>query len=34
MRLQPANETMDPIYTTPDNLEIKGRVVSVVRTIA
>jgi repressor LexA len=34
VRLQPANETMDPIYTTPDNLEIKGRVVSVVRTIA
>ena len=33
IRLQPANETMDPIYTTAENLEIKGRVVGVLRTV-
>lgn len=26
VRLQPANETMAPIYTDPDNLEIQGKV--------
>ena len=31
VRLQPANSTMDPIYTDPDNVEIKGRVVGVIR---
>ena len=31
VRLQPANATMDPIYTTPDNVEIQGRVVATVR---
>jgi len=34
VRLQPANETMQPIYTNADNLEIKGRVIGVVRTMA
>jgi repressor LexA len=34
IRLQPANETMEPIYTTPDNVEIQGRLVSVHRTVA
>src|SRR5512140_2915889 len=27
IRLQPANPTMKPIYATPDNVEIQGRVV-------
>ena len=31
VRLQPANTTMTPIYTEPDNVEIKGRVVGVIR---
>lgn len=34
IRLQPANVTMEPIFTSPDNLEIKGRLVSVFRTVA
>lgn len=33
VRLQPANVTMDPIYTAPDNIEIQGRLVTVVRSI-
>jgi repressor LexA len=33
VRLQPANSTMQPIYTSPDNLEIKGRVVGVIRRL-
>lgn len=33
IRLQPANATMEPIYTSADNVEIKGRLVSVFRTI-
>lgn len=33
VRLQPANSTMDPIYTRADNVEIKGRLVSVFRTL-
>jgi len=28
VRLQPANNTMKPIYTTPDNVEIQGRFIS------
>ncbi len=28
IRLQPANSAMDPIYTTPENVEIQGRFVS------
>lgn len=33
VRLQPANSTMQPIYTEPDNVEIKGRVVGVIRRL-
>jgi repressor LexA len=33
VRLQPANTTMSPIYTSPDNVEIKGRVVGVIRRL-
>ena len=28
VRLQPANSTMQPIYTSPDNVEIQGRFIS------
>ena len=31
VRLQPANSTMDPIYADADNVEIRGKVVSVIR---
>jgi repressor LexA len=31
VRLQPANSTMDPIYTTPENVEIQGRFISSLR---
>ncbi|HMQ29185.1 MAG TPA: transcriptional repressor LexA [Chloroflexaceae bacterium] len=34
VRLQPANVTMEPIYTTPANLKIEGRVVGVLRSLA
>lgn len=30
IRLQPANETMKPIYTSPENLEIQGRVLTTI----
>ena len=33
VRLQPANVTMDPIYTSPDNVEIQGKLVTVVRSV-
>jgi len=33
IRLKPANSQMKPIYTTPDNVEIQGRVVAVIRRI-
>ena len=33
VRLQPANVTMDPIYTRAENVEIQGRLVGVVRSI-
>jgi repressor LexA len=33
VRLQPANVTMDPIYTQADNVRIQGKLVSVVRQI-
>jgi repressor LexA len=33
VRLQPANVTMDPIYTTPANVEIQGKLVTVIRSI-
>jgi repressor LexA len=31
IRLQPANAQMQPIYTQPDNIEIQGRVIAVIR---
>ncbi len=33
IRLQPANSTMEPIYTSPDNVRIQGRVVGVLRSL-
>lgn len=33
VRLQPANVTMEPIFTTPKNVTVQGRLVSVVRHI-
>ncbi|MGI9254460.1 MAG: transcriptional repressor LexA [Thermomicrobiales bacterium] len=33
VRLQPANSTMDPIYSPASNVEIQGRLVTVVRSI-
>jgi repressor LexA len=32
VRLQPANVTMDPIYTAADNVEVQGRLVTVLRS--
>jgi repressor LexA len=34
IRLEPANSRMKPIYTTPNNVEIQGRVVAVIRRIS
>ena len=34
IRLQPANQAMQPSYHTPDNVEIQGRVIGVIRTLA
>jgi repressor LexA len=31
IRLQPMNSTMQPIYTSPDNIEVQGRVLSSIR---
>jgi len=33
VRLQPANVTMDPIFTPAENVEIQGKLVSVVRSM-
>jgi repressor LexA len=33
VRLQPANSQMQPFYTRPDNIEIQGRVIGVVRQV-
>jgi repressor LexA len=33
VRLQPENSQMDPIYVTPDNLQIQGKVLAVIRQI-
>jgi repressor LexA len=33
VRLQPANVTMAPIYTDPENVEIQGKLVSVLRSL-
>jgi repressor LexA len=32
VRLQPANASMDPIYTAADNVEVQGRLVTVLRS--
>ena len=34
IRLEPANRQMKPIYTTPDNVAIQGRMVAVIRRIS
>jgi repressor LexA len=31
IRLQPANSQMQPIYVSPDNVEVQGRVIAVIR---
>jgi repressor LexA len=33
IRLQPANEQMRPLYAAPENVEIQGRVVAVIRQV-
>jgi repressor LexA len=33
IRLQPANPTMEPIYVQPENLEIQGKVICVIRRL-
>jgi repressor LexA len=33
VRLQPANSTMEPIYTSAENVEIQGKLVTVVRPV-
>ncbi len=33
IRLQPANSQMQPIYAEPDNVEIQGRVIGVIRQL-
>ncbi len=33
IRLQPANEQMRPLYASPENVEIQGRVVAVIRQV-
>ncbi len=34
VRLQPANETMQPIYTEADNVEVQGRVIGAIRPMS
>ena len=34
IRLQPANSQMQPLYAEPDNIEIQGRVIAVIRQLA
>lgn len=34
IRLQPANSQMKPIHTRPDNIEIQGKVIAVIRQLA
>ena len=33
IRLQPANSQMQPIYTDPENVEIQGKVIAVIRQV-
>ena len=34
VRLQPANVQMEPIYTKPENVEIQGKVIAVIRQLS
>ncbi|MFH1087560.1 MAG: transcriptional repressor LexA [Chloroflexota bacterium] len=34
VRLQPANSQMSPMYTTPDNVAVQGKVIAVVRQLS
>ena len=34
IRLQPANRQIEPLYVDPENVEIQGRVVAVIRKLA
>jgi repressor LexA len=34
IRLQPANSQMQPLYVAPDNVEVQGRVIAVIRQVA
>jgi len=34
VRLEPANSQMQPIYTAPDNVEVQGKVITVIRQLA
>ena len=33
IRLQPANRDMEPVYAAPDNVEVQGKVVGVIRQV-
>ena len=33
VRLQPANSTMDPIYALTENIEVRGKVVGMIRNL-
>jgi repressor LexA len=33
VRLQPANEEMEPIYADPEDVEIQGKVIGVIRKL-
>jgi repressor LexA len=33
IRLQPANSSVEPVYTMPDNVEVQGKVVAVLRRL-
>jgi len=34
IRLQPANKQMKPIYADPENVEVQGKVVAVLRRLS
>ncbi len=34
IRLEPANTQMQPIYTSPENVEIQGKVITIIRQLA
>lgn len=34
VRLQPANQSMAPIYTDPDNIEVQGKVIAAIRPMS